>query len=36
MLQVPEDYIIKESVFHFNSLAVRDQGKCKEELIILC
>ncbi|CDW83287.1 UNKNOWN [Stylonychia lemnae] len=36
MIQVPDEYLIKECVFHFNSMSVRDSGKCKEEIIILC
>lgn len=36
IMQIPEQYLIKEAVFHFNSLSVRDEGKCQEELIVMC
>lgn len=35
-MQVPEQYSIKESVFHLNSLTVREEGKRRDEMIVLC
>jgi hypothetical protein len=36
MMQIIDNYQIKECIFHFNSLMLREEGKCREEIIIMC
>lgn len=36
LMQIKDNYKIKESIFHFNSLMLREEGKCREEIILMC